>query len=85
MRIHFLPANVGSVDRGIRTIIGLFLIALPFVVEGPLRWLGLIGVVLLLTAFFEFCPTYSVLGMSTQDKDLDKADQEQPSPTTHKH
>ena len=83
MRIHVLPANMGRVDRGIRAVVGLLLMAVPFVALGPVRWLGLLGVVLLVTAFFEFCPTYSILGVSTQDKEDEKL--AQPSPSTHKH
>ena len=51
-----MEANVGSVDRGVRVVIGLALLGLLFVLNGDARWLGLIGVVPLMTAAFLFCP-----------------------------
>ena len=46
-------------------IVGILLLSLFFVLDGNLRWLGLLGVVLLLTAFVGWCPAYSVLGIAT--------------------
>ena len=63
-----MTANVGSIDRIARIIIGLLLIAyaipLGFAQTGW-NWVGWIGVVPLLTAFFGFCPLYTLLGIST--------------------
>jgi len=36
-----------------------------FLVEGNARWLGLIGIVPLLTAIVRFCPLYTILGIRT--------------------
>jgi len=36
-----------------------------FVFEGDVRWLGLVGVVLLLTALAGWCPAYSLLGIDS--------------------
>ena len=65
-------ANVGSVDRVIRLIAGILLIIAPFVsgvalFSGPvLQWLApLVGLVLVLTAYFRFCPLYKLIGAST--------------------
>lgn len=55
--------NVGGIDRTIRVVVGLVLLALVFV--GPKTLWGLIGVIPLVTGFFGVCPLYSVLGMST--------------------
>jgi hypothetical protein len=60
-----MDANVGSVDRGVRVVIGLVLLSLLFVLHGDTRWLGLIGIVPLLTAAFRFCPLYRLVGLST--------------------
>jgi len=60
-----MSANVGSVDRGIRLVLGLALLSLVFIVKTDARWLGLIGVVPLFTALFRFCPLYTMLGMNT--------------------
>jgi hypothetical protein len=60
-----MEANVGSVDRGVRVVIGLALLSLLFVLNGDARWLGLIGVVPLATAAFRVCPLYRLVGLST--------------------
>ncbi len=61
-----MTTNVGSVDRVIRIAVGLALISLLFVTSGPIRWVGLIGFIPLLTAFVGFCPLYTALGLSTR-------------------
>ena len=60
--------NVGLVDRIVRIVGGLALIAfaLGYLAPGTgYNWLGWIGVVPLLTAAVGSCPLYSVLGLST--------------------
>lgn len=57
-----MTANVGTVDRALRAVAGLVLLALA--VFGG-QWWGWIGVVPLLTAFVGFCPAYRILGLST--------------------
>ena len=60
--------NVGMIDKTLRIIIGLALIAyaipLGFSKTGW-NWVGWVGVVPLLTAFLGNCPLYSILGVST--------------------
>ena len=63
-----MTTNVGSIDRIVRIVLGLALIAfaLGFIAPGaPYAWLGWIGVVPLLTAAAGSCPLYTVLGAST--------------------
>ena len=60
-----MKRNVGSVDRVVRTAAGLALLSLIFIVEGDVRWFGLLGVVPILTAFVRWCPAYSIIGVST--------------------
>jgi len=60
-----MNTNVGSVDRALRVVVGIVLLSAVFWVEGSLRWLGLIGLVPLLTAAVGFCPLYAVLGLNT--------------------
>ncbi|MGB4882980.1 MAG: DUF2892 domain-containing protein [Neisseria sp.] len=55
--------NVGTVDRAIRIIVGVVLIALVFV--GPQTAWGWIGVVPLATGLLGWCGLYTVLGMKT--------------------
>ncbi len=58
-----MKSNVGSIDRGLRIVVGLLLLSLT--VWGPHTMWGLIGIVPLLTGVFSFCPLYTMLGMST--------------------
>ena len=58
--------NVGTVDRVIRVIVGLALLAGFFVYpEAGLRWLFLIGIIPLVTGIVGSCGAYSLLGVST--------------------
>lgn len=65
-------ANVGNIDRAIRLIVGVVLIVVPFVLNDSilsssvLQWLlPLVGLVLVATALFRFCPLYRLIGTST--------------------
>ena len=60
-----MKANVGSVDRLGRVLIGLALLGLLFEKGDPFQWLGLIGIIPLLTGITGFCPFYSILGLSS--------------------
>ncbi len=60
-----MKANVGGIDKALRIIGGIVLLALFFVLEGNARWLGLIGLVPLLTAFIGWCPAYALIGVNT--------------------
>ena len=55
--------NVGTVDKVIRIILGMVLLALVFV--GPQTPWGWIGIIPLATGLIGFCPLYSVLGINT--------------------
>lgn len=58
-----MSRNEGTIDRLLRVIVGLVLIALVFV--GPRSAWGWIGVVPLLTELVGMCPIYSLLGINT--------------------
>ena len=60
-----MTANVGGIDRMLRIVVGIVLVSLFFVLEGNARYLGLIGLVMLATGIFRFCPAYTLLGMNT--------------------
>ena len=63
--------NVGLVDRIARVAVGILLIAYAVPVGFPQtgwNWVGWIGVVPLLTAFFGICPAYSLFGINTCEK-----------------
>ncbi|MDR3596834.1 DUF2892 domain-containing protein [Clostridium sp.] len=57
--------NVGNIDKVIRFIVGLALLSLLFVMNGNLKYLGLIGLVPILTATVSFCPLYSIFSIKT--------------------
>ena len=58
-----MPRNEGTIDRALRVILGLVLIALVFV--GPQTVWGWIGIVPLLTGLVGFCPLYRLVGINT--------------------
>jgi hypothetical protein len=58
-----MKANVGSIDRVLRLVLGLALIALAATgIVGAWGWLGVVPVA---TALFRFCPAYTLLGVNT--------------------
>jgi len=58
-----MNANVGGIDRILRIVVGLILIAWAAVLGGPVwAWIGLVP---LATGLFKFCPFYPLLGLST--------------------
>ena len=58
-----MKTNVGNIDRILRAVVGLALIALTL--AGTVGVWGWIGVVPLVTAALGFCPLYTVLGFSS--------------------
>jgi hypothetical protein len=58
-----MSPNVGTIERILRIVVGLGLIAIVFV--GPQTPWGWIGVVPLLTGLIGWCPPYALLGIST--------------------
>jgi len=55
--------NVGGIDRVLRIVVGLVLIALVFI--GPKTPWGWIGVIPIATGFLRTCPLYSLIGANT--------------------
>lgn len=58
-----MSCNVGGIDRVLRIVAGLVILAAGL--WGPLGWWGLIGLVPLATGLFRFCPAYTLLGIRT--------------------
>lgn len=58
-----MRANVGTVDRVLRIVVGLVLIGLA--VTGQIGAWGWIGIVPLLTGVVRVCPAYSIFGVRT--------------------
>jgi hypothetical protein len=63
MMDKLLPRNESTLDRALRVVLGLGLLSLIFV--GPKTWLGLVGLVPLLTGLLGSCPIYTLLGVGT--------------------
>ena len=58
--------NVGGIDRVLRIIVGLALLAAFFLYpDASWRYWTLIGVIPLATGLLSTCPLYSILGLST--------------------
>jgi Protein of unknown function (DUF2892) len=55
--------NLGSIDRIVRILAGVGLLALVFV--GPQTAWGYLGLIPLLTGVIGFCPAYCPLGLSS--------------------
>jgi hypothetical protein len=67
MNFDYTKHTVGTIDRLIRAALGVILIASVFF--GSSWVAGLIGAVLLGTAWFRFCPAYALFDFSS-DKDV---------------
>lgn len=58
-----MEKNIGTVDKVIRVVVGLVLIALVFFdPQTPWGWLG---VPVILIALVGICPLYKIIGMNT--------------------
>lgn len=61
-----MPKNMGLIDRAVRIVVGVALLAIVFV--GPQTPWGYLGLIPLVTAFVGFCPLYRLLGICTTAK-----------------
>lgn len=57
-----MTKNIGSMDKKIRMIVGLAIIAWGFYAK---NWWGAVGLIPLLTALINWCPPYALLGLNT--------------------
>ena len=60
--------NIGNVDRIVRVVLGLILLAYALRIGFPAtgwNWVGWIGVVPILTGAVRYCPAYSLVGIRT--------------------
>jgi hypothetical protein len=60
-----MKVNEGTADRVIRVLVGLAILSALVLIEGQARWLGLIGLVPLITGLVGYCPVYGLLGFNT--------------------
>lgn len=59
-----MRCNVGGIDRALRIIVGLALLAAGYLVPA-VGWWGLVGLLPLATGLVRFCPAYTLLGIRT--------------------
>lgn len=57
-----MTKNMGGIDRGIRVVVGVALLAWGYIEQ---NWLGAIGLVPLFTAAIGWCPAYLPFGIKT--------------------
>lgn len=58
-----MQTNVGSIDRALRIVVGLALIAAAL--QGAIGAWGWLGLIPLATGIFRFCPAYLPFGLRT--------------------
>ena len=58
-----MTQNIGGIERILRIVAGLILIALA--ATGSVGWWGWLGLVPLATGLMGWCPPYSLLGIKT--------------------
>jgi hypothetical protein len=70
-----MTANLGTIDRVLRIVLGLVLLAAPFVsgmaifASTPVTIVSVIaGIVMLATSAMRFCPIYRIFGMRTNKR-----------------
>jgi len=61
--------NVGNIDQTLRLAAGIVLLSLILLAEGNWRWLGLAGLIPLLTGTLRVCPLYTIFGINTCEKE----------------
>jgi len=59
-----MKQNVGGIDKIVRIVIGIVLISLVFI--GPKTPWGWLGVILIASGLFNFCPSYLPFRFSTE-------------------
>ncbi len=60
-----MKQNIGKTDRWIRIVAGIALLSLIVFLSGGIRWIGLVGLIPLLTGILGYCPLYTLLHLKT--------------------
>lgn len=66
MAEKLFPVNMGRIDRALRIVVGIALLALTF--RGTAYAWGYIGILPLLTGLVGYCPAYTPLGINTRGR-----------------
>ena len=59
-----MKSNISQADKLIRLTLGLSLSLIAVFTQ--VIWLGIIGVIILVTGLINFCPIYGIFGFSTR-------------------
>ena len=59
-----MKSNISQADKLIRITLGLSLSLIAVFTQ--VIWLGIIGVIILVTGLINFCPIYGIFGFSTR-------------------
>ena len=57
-----MEKNVGVIDKGLRIVVGLVILAIGLYFQ---NWWGAIGLIPLVTGLVNWCPLYRILGLNT--------------------
>jgi len=57
--------NVGTFERVLRIVGGLLIFSLYFVLKGNIRYIGIVGLLPIITGSVGTCPMYAFLGIDT--------------------
>ncbi len=60
-----MKVNEGTVDRGIRIVVGLVMLYPMFFMQGWLSYASVLGAVPLITGIAGYCPLYKLAGINT--------------------
>ncbi len=64
-----MKKNVGHpLDKALRGVVGIALLSLIAILQGDIRWIGLIGIIPIVTVFIGWCPGWALLGINTARK-----------------
>lgn len=61
-----LQRNVGQSERLLRILGGVFLLVYAGLSSSEWRWIGLLGVIPLMTGLAGWCPLYRLIGIGTR-------------------
>jgi hypothetical protein len=62
-----MSLNVGGIDRILRIVVGIALLAWGFLLSDPVNYWGVIGVVPLATGLIGWCALYPLIGFSSRN------------------
>lgn len=63
---------MGKFDKALRIILGFGFLYMVYFLEKPMGYIGFVGFIPLLTAFFGFCPLYKLIGVNSCSIKTDK-------------